>query len=254
MNEQFLIFIMKILIFFTFFINLYCCYSQQQFNYNFYIDDTVREGALFYDAKEDTAIYLDKLTSRKKVSENEETADIPFSFNEETDLYFFKNNSEVLFTYNLFRTNYLVEDELPKMEWQLSAEKREINNLTCYKATTKFRGRNWTAWYSPDVPINYGPWKFYGLPGIIVEIKDDSNRFAFALVEYILNSKNVAPTIDFSNAKKVTMKEMAEITDEAYENLLNDLINSGPRDEVLVESDTGKGEGIESIYEWEEEK
>ena len=253
-NFYFFVMKKKTLLLCIFLINLFYGYSQQQFDYNFYIDDTVREGMLLYNAEEGTAIYLDKLTSRKKVSENEETADITFSFNENIDLYYFKHNNEVLYTDNLFGTNYLVEDELPKIVWQLSAEKREIDKLTCYKATTKFRGRNWTAWYSPDVPINYGPWKFYGLPGLIVEIKDDSNRFAFTLTEYILNSNNAAPTIDFSNAKKVTMKEMAKITDEAYENLLNELINSGPRNEVATEIDTGKGKGIESIYEWEEEK
>lgn len=249
----------KILIFCTFFINLYYCYSQQQFNYNFHIDDTVREGTLFFDAKENTAMYLDKLTTTKRIpkdnaDENDE-ADIVANFSANIIGYFLKNNNHVLFTYNLFDVDYLVDDELPKMEWQLTAEKREFDKLTCYKATTKFRGRNWTAWYSPDISINYGPWKFYGLPGLIVEIKDDSNRFAFTLTEYILNSKSVAPTFEpTTHAKKVTMKEMAEITDESYENLLNELINSGSRDEVMVESDTGKGKGIESIYEWEESK
>ncbi len=242
----------KTLLLCIFFVNLFYCYSQQQFNYNFYIDDTVRDGTLFYDAKEDTAIYLDKLSSRKKVGEKEEIADISFSFNENIDLYYFKNNHKVLYTDNLFKNNYLVDDELPEIKWELSNEKREIENLICYKATTKFRGRTWTAWYHPDIPINYGPWKFYGLPGLIVEIKDDSNRFAFALTEYALNSKNVAPTIDLSKPKKVTMKEMVKITDEAYENLLNELIRTSSRDEVLEESDTGKGKGIESKYEWDE--
>src|SRR5690554_3902467 len=245
----------KSLLLCIFLINLFYGYSQQQFDYNFYIDDTVREGMLLYNAEEGTAIYLDKLTSRKKVSENEETADITFSFNENIDLYYFKHNNEVLYTDNLFGTNYLVEDELPKMEWQLSAEKREIDKLTCYKATTKFRGRNWTAWYSPDVPINYGPWKFYGLPGLIVEIKEDTNRFALILTDYVLNTKNIAPTINPTNSKKVSMKKMAEITDEAYDNLFNAL--SGSKSDgveaVLVKSNTGHGQGIEAIYEWETE-
>lgn len=251
----------KILVVCTFFVNL-LCYSQQQFNYNFYIDDTVREGALFYNAKENTAIYLDKISSTKRVIDKDEynnddnNTEIIFSdFSERSDLYFLKNNNEVLFTYNLLRINYLVEDKLPKIEWKLSSEKREIENLICYKATTTFRGRNWTAWYSPDIPINYGPWKFYGLPGLIVELKEDTNRFALILTDYVLNTKNIAPTINPTNSKKVSMKKMAEITDEVYDNLFNAL--SGSKSDgieaVLVKSNTGHGQGIEAIYEWETE-
>src|SRR5690606_30739611 len=250
----------KILVVCTFFVNL-LCYSQQQFNYNFYIDDTVREGALFYNAKENTAIYLDKISSTKRVIDKDEYNDdnnteiIVSYFSERSDLYFLKNNNEVLFTYNLLKNNYLVEDKLPKIEWELSSEKREIENLICYKATTTFRGRNWTAWYSPDIPINYGPWKFYGLPGLIIELKEDTNRFAFALTDYVLKSKDTTPTVKLPNSRKVTMKKMAEITDEAYDNLFNAL--SGSKSDgveaVLVKSNTGHGQGIEAIYEWETE-
>jgi|SRR5690606_27880349 len=251
----------KILVICTFFINL-ICYSQQQFNYIFYIDDTVREGTLFYDTKENTAVYLDKISSTKRVINkneynNDDTEVIVTNFNKSSDLHFFKNNNEVLFTYNLFKINYLVEDKLPKMEWILTSEKREIENLTCYKATTTFRGRNWTAWYSPDIPINYGPWKFYGLPGVIVEIKEDTNRFTLILTSYVLNSKSIVPTINPTDFKKVSMKKMAEITDEAYDNLLNASSNSKSDGVGIVlvkeESNTGQGQGIEAIYEWEEE-
>src|SRR5690554_1857028 len=244
----------------TFFFKL-ICYSQQQFNYNFYIDDTVREGALFYNAKENTAIYLDKISSTKRVIDKDEYNDdnnteiIVSDFSERSDLYFLKNNNEVLFTYNLLRINYLVEDKLPKIEWKLSSEKREIENLICYKATTTFRGRNWTAWYSPDIPINYGPWKFYGLPGLIIELKEDTNRFALILTDYVLNTKDTTPTVKLPNSRKVTMKKMAEITDEAYDNLFNALYESKSDgfEAVLVKSNTGHGQGIEAIYEWETE-
>lgn len=251
---------MKTLIFYAFFINLFCCYSQQQFNYNFYIDDTVREGTLFYNENEDSAVYLDKTSSIKKVNNNkydDGTETIRASFNGNLDFYFLKKNNEVLFTYNLLKKNYLVEDKLPKIKWELSSEKKVIENLICYKATTKFRGRNWTAWYSPDIPIKYGPWKFYGLPGVIVEIKEDTNRFALTLKSYLLNSNSTVPAINLTDLKKISMKKMAEITDEAYDNLLNNLSDSKPGEVrvVLEKSDTNSHTeaGIESKYEWEEE-
>lgn len=249
----------KILFFLVFLSNVFYSYSQQQFNYNFYVDETVRKGVLFYNTKENTAIYLDKITSTKTVTNNkdDDNADnevIGMSFNENLDSYFFKNTNEVLFTYNLLKNNYLVEDHLPKMEWELSSEKREIQHLTCYKATAGFRGRNWTAWYSPDIPVNYGPWKFYGLPGLIVEITEDTNRFTFVLTEYVLNSKNTVPTIDSNNFKKISMKKMAEITDETFNNMMN-ILSDSRSDEVESTSTILYNEpGIEAHYEWEEEK
>lgn len=255
----------KILFFLCLFITLFHSYSQQQFNYNFHIDETVREGTLFYNVNENTAVYLDKISSMKTVANkndvndvDDDTSSVGVSFNGNLDFYFLKDKSEVLFTYNLLKNNYLVEDKLPKTDWVLTSEKRVIEDLICYKATTTFRGRNWTAWYSPDIPIMYGPWKFYGLPGIIVEIKEDTNRFAFVLTGYSLNSKSIVPKINPKDFKKVSMKKMAEITDEAYDNLLNTLSNSdsGEVKVVLVEekSKTEDDHGIEAIYEWEEQE
>lgn len=47
-----------------------------------------------------------------------------------------------------------------------------ILDYKCIKATTRFRGRDYTAWVTKELPINDGPWKFYGLPGLILQIED----------------------------------------------------------------------------------
>lgn len=259
MNNFISIMIMKILLFFSFFINFYCCFSQQQFKYNFYIDNTVREGILFYSTTKNTSVYLDKIGTTRIVDKgkDDEVGNIQASFNSNADLHFFKNNNEVLFTYNLLKVNYLVDDKLPKIEWMLSSEKKEIQNLICYKATSTFRGRNWTVWYCPEIPVSYGPWKFYNLPGLLVEAKEDTNRFAFTLTNYILNTNNKVPEINMEKHRKVTMKKMAEVTDEAFENLLNTLSKKktdGVEVELVQEkSNTGKGQSIEVYYEWEEQ-
>lgn len=85
--------------------------------------------------------------------------------------------------YDKFKTvNLLIrENEVP--EWKIEKEFLKISNIDCQKATTNFKGRSWEAWFSKDYPVNDGPYKFSGLPGLIVSIKDSENNHAFNLIQ-----------------------------------------------------------------------
>lgn len=74
---------------------------------------------------------------------------------------------------------YLVEEELPVQQWNITADTMSVGDLHCQKATTHFKGRNYTAWFCPDLPFHTGPWKLNGLPGLIVEAYDDRNEVVF---------------------------------------------------------------------------
>ena len=73
---------------------------------------------------------------------------------------------------SLFNEPYLLQESLPRLEWKLEGETRELGGLKVYKATADFRGRLYTAWYHPDIPLPIGPWKLQGLPGVILEAYD----------------------------------------------------------------------------------
>lgn len=59
-----------------------------------------------------------------------------------------------------------------KLDWKISSEKKTIGTFKTQKATTNFAGRSWVAWFTTDVPFQDGPYKFSGLPGLIVEVSD----------------------------------------------------------------------------------
>lgn len=73
----------------------------------------------------------------------------------------------------------LIQDSLILPKWTIFQETKTINNHLCYKATTTFKGRNYEAWYTLDYPIQYGPWKLNGLPGLIIKAQDDKNEVFF---------------------------------------------------------------------------
>ena len=67
---------------------------------------------------------------------------------------------------------YLVADTLMPIIWKLSKNTKKIQNIQCFSAQAEYRGRVWTAWYAPSIPVSSGPWKLYGLPGLILEAED----------------------------------------------------------------------------------
>ncbi|SFT38862.1 GLPGLI family protein [Chryseobacterium formosense] len=85
-----------------------------------------------------------------------------------------------LFT-NISSDSYKVEED-KKPEWKILPDKQKIGEYNAQKATTKYGGREWTAWFSTDLPFQDGPYKFYGLPGLIVKIEDKTGSHSMTLV------------------------------------------------------------------------
>jgi GLPGLI family protein len=70
--------------------------------------------------------------------------------------------------------NYKYQFPLSKMNWKIEDEVKKIGVYNCQKATLAIGGRKWTAWFTPDIPLNSGPYKFQGLPGLIVSVSDEN--------------------------------------------------------------------------------
>jgi GLPGLI family protein len=78
--------------------------------------------------------------------------------------------------------NVLYEEETPNLKWEIKSDTLTILSYTCQKATTTFRGRAYEAWFSTDIPTNNGPWKFGGLPGLILKVSDQKQSFVFECI------------------------------------------------------------------------
>ena len=73
----------------------------------------------------------------------------------------------------------VLEDRV--LDWEILPEKEKIGNWETQKATTEFGGRKWTAWFCEEIPLSDGPYKFKGLPGLIVKISDADNSHVMEL-------------------------------------------------------------------------
>ncbi|WP_298148336.1 GLPGLI family protein [Flavobacterium sp.] len=92
-------------------------------------------------------------------------------------------NNEVMHYEAIGSDTYKFSNKI-HLNWQLHENDTLIGNYKCKKATLDFYGRNWTAWYAPDIPISAGPYKFKGLPGLILRIFDSEKTFDFTLNEF----------------------------------------------------------------------
>ena len=75
--------------------------------------------------------------------------------------------------------NFKYVEEKQKPLWKMEEGNSTVCGYLCKKATTTFRGRKYTAWYAPKIPYSDGPWKFWGLPGLILKVSDDKNEYSF---------------------------------------------------------------------------
>ncbi|SDI63069.1 GLPGLI family protein [Chryseobacterium jejuense] len=78
---------------------------------------------------------------------------------------------------------YYQEDR--PIKWETSNTLEKQNGYSVQKAVAHFGGRIWTAWFTKDIPVSEGPYKFSGLPGLIVKLEDDKGDYKFDLVEKI---------------------------------------------------------------------
>lgn len=76
--------------------------------------------------------------------------------------------------------SYKVSEER-KPSWKISSEKQKIGSWNAQKAETDFGGRHWIAWFTTEIPIQDGPYKFHGLPGLIVKLEDETRSHSFTL-------------------------------------------------------------------------
>jgi GLPGLI family protein len=142
-------------------------------------------------------------------------------------------------------------DKLPNQKWHITTETKYISKYLCYKAELSFRGRNYTAWFTTDFNVRYGPWKFKNTPGLIMQIYDESKSFLWSInkIERIKESKelNINNEIEIISLKEfIRQKEKSDL-----EMINRSMLRFQGRGLELAK--TEKNRGRETTFEWEGE-
>ncbi|WP_379969692.1 GLPGLI family protein [Epilithonimonas sp. UC225_85] len=138
----------------------------------------------------------------------------------------------VIKTYPDYKTNihrrfgmyaYKISEDR-KINWKISSEKEKVGEWIAQKAETDFAGRHWTAWFSTEIPIQDGPYKFHGLPGLIVKIEDETGSHKMELkgiknIQRDLNINVIEPKQIAINSNKFQKLEKEQ--KERFKNQIN---------------------------------
>lgn len=104
-------------------------------------------------------------------------------------------------------------------DWEITAETDSINGFLSQKAMCNFGGRRWEAWFTPDIPYSDGPYKFCGLPGLILKIVDTKGHYKFEVLKLELPEQNTMVEFYDYDYIKTTKKEFNKMMDDYYRDL-----------------------------------
>lgn len=94
-------------------------------------------------------------------------------------LYIERSSGNLCCLTSIITLNYQYNEQLIKPEWQVENETIDILGYRCQKATASYKGRNWTVWFTLEIPVSEGPWKLRGLPGLILKAEDSEKHYSF---------------------------------------------------------------------------
>ena len=133
---------------------------------------------------------------------------------------FFRNYPKGKTTYidKVLSEKFRIEEPMEQPKWEIVADStKKILNYDCQMARTTFKGRQWTAWFATDIPLDNGPWKLCGLPGLILRASDAQQQYIFDCVgmKQTDGTADLLYNLKFDEYTKSTMKEFKEVQTKA---------------------------------------
>ncbi len=122
--------------------------------------------------------------------------------------------------------NYQCTENVETPDWQLITDSvAEIIGFHCQLAKTKFKGRTWYAWYAEDIPMQEGPWKLCGLPGLILKAYDENREYVFSAVGMSTLTAVTPITISKTKREEISQKELREFKEKFTPGMVLEALN-----------------------------
>lgn len=138
-----------------------------------------------------------------------------------TQLYVFKSkkdNEYQVYDYIGMTGHFYYREPLDEFSWAITDSTKVVLGYDCIMATSDYHGRRWTAWFTPDIPVQDGPWKLYGLPGLILEASESTGQHHFTANSLESSHKEITPIYDRNRYDKSSRIEMLRMERNSRDN------------------------------------
>ena len=195
--------------------------------------------------------------SSVKVEKNNDEVNLTLPYGDSLGGRIYRNTKDSLMITrrpkNSISEAFIVNEQWLDIKWDIKTKTKNIGDYTATKAKGHFRGRDYTVWFTYDIPVPFGPWKLHGLPGLILEAEDSEKmmRFYATQIKIPYDIKNIikAPTAE----NEITHKEEVYMQDN-FDKLLAKKMNARlPKGSKMTPkpNNDGRKYRTEKIYEWE---
>ena len=123
---------------------------------------------------------------------------------------------------------FQIQEENNEQSWIMQDSVKQIAEYHCQLASCTFRGRKWSAWFTIDIPVNNGPWKLSGLPGLILEAYDDDHHYHYTIFE--IKKQDLSPIYLYNfwekQYEKIDRIKYLQVKNKRREESLKDRIHT----------------------------
>lgn len=159
------------------------------------------------------------------------SSDMDFNIKSEENDFVYKDfTTHTIYYMDSFQfTEFHIKDSLNMMDWTLNENTKEILGYQCQEATTSYGGRFYIAYYTSEIPVANGPWRFNGLPGLILEIRSIDKVFNLKATSIKIEDKQIEIKNPYENKPYVSWTEFLTIYSKKYDEVLrNNMTEFGP--------------------------
>lgn len=175
-----------------------------------------KNKSIFYEISNDSTKYkykafienVKKIGAVRLVKMDDNTYD--YAYNE---MLFKDYSKDTLFLNDLIANKMMcIGEKINKIDWTIDSDiKKVILGKNCISAKTNFRGRTYTAFFTTEIEgINAGPWKFDGLPGVILSVKSNDGYVSFEALKLSIQNKDTEISNPFKKTKNISWQEFKE--------------------------------------------
>jgi len=125
---------------------------------------------------------------------------------------------------------YTFTEPMGQFNWELHDDTDSINGFFVRKATCGYSGRNWIAWYAPEIPVSDGPYTFNGLPGLILNLYDTDNHYVFSFLSIEVPFKKLYIDMQQKGYTEVDKMDFMKAKDRKWDSFVMEVKQQGSID------------------------